>query len=245
MKKVILFFTMSLLMTSQVDAQFGKLLDKAKESASSLKKMGSSDGDLDISGGLKEALDEGVKEAVSSLSAENGYLESPYKILLPEDAKKVIGKLKMVPGFGDVEEKLVNKMNAAAEVAAKKATPIFKEAIMSMSISDAKSILFGEEDAATNYLESGSRTALYKEFMPVIQSALAEVNATKYWNSVVTKYNSLPLTKDVNPELDDHVNNKALNGLFGLIEVKEGKIRNDIGQRTSPLLRDVFGQLDK
>ena len=80
--------------------------------------------------------------------------------------------------------------------------------------------------------------------MPVIQSALDEVNATKYWNSVVTKYNKLPLTKDLNPELDDHVNNQALNGMFSLIRVKEDGIRKDVSQRTSPLLKDVFGKLD-
>lgn len=245
MNKLIMIALFSMVLVSQGNAQFGKLLDKAKDSANALKDMGGKDSGLDISGGLKEALDEGVKDAVSSLSADDGYLESPYKILLPDDAKKVVGKLKMVPGFGDVEDKLISKMNAAAEVAAKKATPIFKDAIMSMSITDAKDILFGKEDAATNYLESESRKQLYKEFMPVIQSALKEVNATKYWNGVVTKYNSLPLTKDVNPDLDDHVNNKALDGMFGLIEVKEGKIRNDIGQRSSPLLQDVFGQLDK
>lgn len=228
-----------------LDAQFGKLLDKAKESANVLKGGNDSSDGLDISGGLKEALELGVTEAVDNLSAQNGYLESPYKILIPEEAQKVINKVKLVPGFQNVEKELVSKMNAAAETAAKKATPIFIEAIKSMSFSDAKNILFGENNAGTQYLEGSSRKALYSAFLPVIQSSLDEVDATKYWKSVVSKYNSLPLTRDVNPDLDDHVNNKALDGMFSLIEVKEDKIREDVGQRSSPLLQDVFGQLDK
>jgi len=228
---------------SQVgQAQFGKLIDKAKSEGE--KVLGKEDSGLDIAGGLKEALDEGVKDAVSSLSKEDGYFASPYKILIPKDAQKVINKVKRVPGFQNVEKELITKMNQAAEVAAKKATPIFITAIKEMSFTDAKNILFGKDDAGTRYLEGSARKSLYKEFMPVIQSALEEVNATKYWNSVVTKYNALPLTRDLNPDLDDHVNSKALDGLFGLIQVKENGIRKDVGQRSSPLLKDVFGQLD-
>lgn len=242
MKKSILLSLLVLFSINMGQAQFGKLLDKAKSEGEKI--IGKDDSGLDIAGGLKEALDEGVKEAVTSLSQENGYYDSPYKILIPQDAQKVISKVKHVPGFQNVEEELLTKMNQAAELAAKKATPIFVNAIKDMSFSDAKKILFGEDDAGTRYLESSARGSLYKEFMPIIQSALNEVNATKYWNGVVTKYNAIPLTKDVNPNLDDHVNNKGLDGLFGLIQVKENGIRRDVGQRTSPLLKDVFGQLD-
>lgn len=245
MLRIITLVTLVTLSYSSATAQLGGLLKKAKESASSLKDLGASDSGLDISGGLKEALEVGVGEAVTSLSATNGYLDSPYKILVPEEAAKVIKKVKMIPGFKDVDKKLIAKMNEAAELAAKKATPIFVDAIKSMSITDAKNILFGEPDAATSYLQSGSHAALYKAFMPVINAALNEVGATKYWSSVVGKYNKLPLTKDMNPDLADHVNNSALDGLFSLIEKKEKGIRNDLGQRTSPLLKDVFGQLDK
>lgn len=249
MNQIIVLFVMSLFVSTTTNAQFGKLIDKAKKSEigqKASKAIGGDDGgNLDISGGLKEALENGVNEAVTSLSAKNGYLESPYKILLPKEAQKVVSKLKVVPGFGDVEDKLISKMNAAAEIAAKSATPIFVDAITSMSFTDAKNILFGEDDAATSYLQSTSRQKLYTTFLPTIQSALDEVKARSYWKTIVTKYNSLPLTKDVNPELDDHVNNTALDGLFSLIQVKEEGIRKDVGQRTSPLLKDVFGQLDK
>ncbi|HPN71857.1 MAG TPA: DUF4197 domain-containing protein, partial [Saprospiraceae bacterium] len=150
-----------------------------------------------------------------------------------------------IPGFGDVEEKLVAKMNQAAEIAAKKATPIFVDAIKQMTVKDASSILFGEKNAATTYLNKTSRQPLYDTFMPVIQSSLDEVNARTYWASVVEAYNKIPFIKKLNPALDDHVNQKALDGLFSLIEVKEAGIREDVGQRTSPLLKEVFSKLDK
>ena len=199
----------------------------------------------DISQGLKQALEFGVKEAVTSLSAENGYYNSPYKILIPEEARTIVDKVKMVPGFQDVEQQLIDKMNTAAEIAAKKATPIFVDAITNLTIQDATNILMGEKDAATRYLESQTRSGLYAAFMPEIQSALDEVNARTYWKSVISAYNSIPLVKKVNPELDDYVNNKALDGMFGLIEVKEGKIRTDQSQRTTDLLKKVFKQQDK
>lgn len=233
------------------EAQIGNLLKSGKDAAAGLKEVkekvlpgGDTSDGLDIAGGLKEALNAGVEEAVQNLSAENGYLDSPYKLLLPEDARSAISKLKRVPGFGDVEEKMITKMNQAAERAAKEATPIFVKAITDLSISDAKQILFGEESAATNYLEGSARNNLYDLFLPIIQEALSEVGATKYWNQIFTKYNALPLTKDINPELDDHVNNSALDGLFGLIQVKEKGIRTNLGERTSPLMKKVFGQLD-
>ncbi|HRO07327.1 MAG TPA: DUF4197 domain-containing protein [Saprospiraceae bacterium] len=218
-------------------AQIKDLLNKAKNSAAVL-----SGEESKVSAGLKEALNHGISTAVDQLSAKNGYLESSYKILIPKDAQLIIDKVKRVPGFEDVETKLIHQMNQAAEIAAKKATPIFVDAIQKMSFKDAKQILSGPDDAATIYLQTTSRKPLYDTFLPVIQSSLDEVNARTYWKSVVHAYNKIPLVKKLNPELDDHVNNKALDGLFGLIAVKEKGIRNDASQRTTELLKSVFGK---
>ncbi len=222
------------------DAQFGKLLNQAKEAV--LEK--SADGGQ-IASGLKQALELGVGDAVSSLSAEHGYLESPYKILVPEEAQKVTQKLALVPGFQNVEQDLIDKMNQAAEIAATKAAPIFMDAIKQMSFADAKDILFGEADAATTYLAGTSRESLYASFLPVIQESLDEVNARSYWKKAVAAYNKIPFSKDLNPELDDHVNQKALDGMFSLIQEKEAGIRADERLRSTDLLRDVFAQQDK
>ena len=220
------------------NAQFGKLVNKAKSSVAAL-------AEDNTSLGLKEALNTGVSSAVSTLSAEGGYLNGAYKIAIPDEAQKIISVVKKVPGFQDVEVKLINQMNQAAEFAAKEATPIFVNAIKNMSFTDAKNILFGADNAATIYLETNTKIELYTAFLPVIQKALDQVNARTYWTSVVNAYNSVPFQRKLNPDLDDHVNNKALDGLFGLIQVKEAGIRTDVNQRTSPLLKDVFGKQDK
>jgi hypothetical protein len=214
-----IFLTVSLLAVS-CNAQIDDLFNKAKKTIAP-----ATGGDIDL--GLKQALEFGVKEAVDKLSADKGYLESPYKILVPEEAKYIVSKVKMVPGFQDVEKQLIDKMNKAAEIAAKKATPIFVDAITSLTINDAMNILMGEKDAATRYLETQTRPQLYTAFMPEIQAALDEVNAREYWKSVITAYNNIPFVKKANPALDDYVNQKALDGLFSLIEVKEEKIRTD------------------
>lgn len=237
MNKFILFLSIVILIPIQGNSQIKDILNKAKNSASVL-----SGEEGNISSGLKEALNHGIESAVNQLSTKNGYLESPYKILISEDAKKIIEKVKMVPGFEDVETKLINQMNQAAEIAAKKATPIFVNAIKEISFKDAKQILSGPDDAATTYLQNSSRNQLYDAFLPVIQNSLDQVNARTYWSSVVDAYNKIPFVKKLNPNLDDHVNNKALDGLFSLIAVKEKGIRTDANQRTTALLKSVFGK---
>lgn len=234
----VLLTSFSIAFPARSNAQLKDFLNKAKQTV-----LPSEDGEIGL--GLKQALEFGVNEAVEKLSAEKGYLESPYKILIPEEARQIVAKVKMVPGFGDVEQQLIDKMNKAAELAAKKATPIFVEAITDMTFRDAMNILLGEQDAATRYLETETRTALYSAFLPVIQSALDEVNARTYWKSVIGAYNNIPFVKKVNPALDDHVNQKALDGLFSLIEVKEAKIRGNQSERKTDLLKKVFAQQDK
>lgn len=239
--KSILFFTLllgAMIAPMSAHAQLKDMLNKAKSTV-----LKTDDGEVGL--GLKQALEFGVNEAVEKLSADKGYLESPYKILIPEEARYIVSKVKAVPGFQDVEQQLIEKMNKAAELAAKKATPIFVDAIKNMSFRDAMNILLGEKDAATRYLETETRTQLYTAFLPVVQSALDEVNARTYWRSVITAYNNIPFVKKANPELDDHVNQKALDGLFSLIEVKESRIRGDQSERKTDLLKKVFAQQDK
>lgn len=240
MKYIKYIFIVALMasLTPNTHAQFGNILDKAK-------KVVKGDNPLskdEVASGLKEALDQGIEEAVDKLSEEDGYLKSQYKVEVPSEAKKVISKVKMVPGFENVEKDLILKMNRAAESAAKKATPIFVDAVKQITFDDAMNILGGENDAATMYLKDKSYKKLYAAFMPVIQSALDEVNAREYWRSVVKTYNNLPFVKDINPELDDHVNSKALVGMFMLIAKKEEGIRNNVDQRNTELLKKVFGK---
>ncbi len=217
----------------------GKTLGKLKDEV-----VGGSLSQEEVGNGLKEALNVGVEEAVAFLSAEDGYYKSVYKVLLPEEAQQVTAKLRSVPGFSDAEEKLVLKINRAAESAAKKATPIFADAITGMSFRDAFDILKGEDDAATRYLERTTYDRLFAEFKPVVIAALDEVNAREYWRSLTTAYNKIPFSKSVTTELDEYVTQKALAGLFLKVEEKEQDIRQNTAARTSDLLKRVFEQQD-
>lgn len=198
----------------------------------------------DVANGLKEALNLGVGNSVDFLSAKDGFYRSIYKVLLPEDLAKVTDRLSIIPGFDRFEEIAIEKINRAAEDAASKAGPIFVDAIKGISFNDAMSILTGQNDAATNYLQSRTQTALYNEFKPVIVGSLNKFGALDHLSNGIEKYNSIPLLDDVNPDITDHVTNKALVSMFDLIEQKEAGIRTDISQRTSDLLRRVFARQD-
>lgn len=240
LKKSLLLFT-ALLSFQLAQAQLDGLIKKAE-------KVVKGGGDLsqdEAGNGLKEALNAGIGEAVDFLSAKDGYFKSPYKILVPAEAQKVVDKLKVVPGFNNIEADLTERMNRAAEDAAVKAKPIFIAAIKKLTFQDALNILMGNPDAATRYLQKATNDQLYAEFLPIIQASLDKVNAREYWKSAVTAYNKLPLVTKTNPELDDHVTRKALEGMFSLVEKKEKGIRSDVKLRNTDLLRKVFAKQDK
>ncbi|MCB9285216.1 MAG: DUF4197 domain-containing protein [Lewinellaceae bacterium] len=198
----------------------------------------------EIGAGLKQALEIGITEGANKLSQTDGYFKSPYKILLPPEAQKVTAKLQNIPGFSDVESIVLEKINRGAEDAAKRAAPIFKDAITQMSFSDAMGILMGSKNAATQYLQKTTYDKLYAEFNPVIVESLDKFSARKYWSDAVTAYNKIPLVDKVNPSLDDYVTKQALTGLFSMVEKKELDIRTNLASRTTDLLRKVFAKQD-
>lgn len=241
MKNLVLLLLTCTVAFSSVNAQGLKgMLGKAKEV---LSENGLSQ--EDAGNGLKEALNIGVNDAVDFLSVEDGYYKSAYKILLPEEAQKVTNKLSVVPGFKDAEDKMVEKINRAAEDAAEEAKPIFISAIKKMSFKDAMNILMGNKDSATRYLEKSTFDQLYNAFKPIIVNSLAKVKATEYWSGAVNAHNKIPFTKKANPDLEDYVTRQALSGMFGLVEKKEEDIRGDKSLRTNDLLKKVFAKQDK
>lgn len=235
MKKLLATVLLPLLLISCDPGDLQRILDTAGQAALT---------DIDISNGLKEALNVGVGQAVTTLSADQGYYKSAYKILLPEEARKVTDKLQFIPGFGNVEEEIIKRINQGAEDAASKATPIFVNAIKSLSFQDVTQILMGDNNAATTYLTRTTSQPLYQEFNPVVVNSLDKYNALDYWRQAVDKYNSLPFVQKVNPDLADYVTLEALEGLYALIAKKEMGIRTDINQRSSDLLKRVFAKQD-
>lgn len=200
---------------------------------------------LDISGGLKEALNNGISKQVSKLTAVDGfYKNEAVKILLPEELKIVDTGLRKIGMYKLADEGLM-AINRTAESAVKEATPIFVDAVKSMTITDAKNILLGEQNAATSYLQTATATALYDKFNPVVKSSFYKVGADKIWNKIILQYNAIPMVKKVNPDLSDYVTTQAMNGVFKMVAIEEKNIRVDLNSRTSDLLKQVFALQDK
>ncbi|NJC27337.1 DUF4197 domain-containing protein [Neolewinella antarctica] len=200
----------------------------------------------DIGSGLKEALRNGVQRGASELSAEGGYFDDlAYRILLPDEVRQVTDKLQGIPGFSNLEDVIIKKINQGAEDAASKAGPIFVDAIRQMTIQDAMSILKGDDNAATSFLQRATYKSLFNEFEPVINTSLDKYDANKVWLDAATAYNNFPLTRqEVNTNLGDYVTERALEGLFKKVALEEINIRQNIGARTSDLLRRVFALQD-
>ena len=190
---------------------------------------------------LKETLDKGIKKGVSVLSIKDGYFANPkVKIHFPKNATKVADKLKQLGMQKQVDE-VVLSINRAAEDAAISAKPIFANAIKKMSIKDAIDIVKGNKTAGTDYLNRNTNSAVVNAFKPIIKSSLDKVNATKYWENIMTTYNKIPFVEKVNPELETYVTEKAISGLFFMLAQQEIAIRENPKERTSALLKKVFG----
>lgn len=206
--------------------------------------IGSTPTPLEMSSGIKEALEIGTSRGADLLSAKDGFFGNmAVKILFPTEAQKVEKTLRSV-GLGSLADNVILSLNRAAEDAAKEAKPIFVSAIKQMSISDATNILLGNKDAATNYFKRVTSAQLLEKFKPVISSSLNKVGATKYWSDAALAYNKIPLMRPVNTDLSAYVAQKAIDGMFIQVAAEELKIREQITARSSGLLQKVFGYAD-
>jgi len=197
-----------------------------------------------IGNGLRQALDNGIKNQVSKLTATDGFYKNQLvKILLPSELQEVDKGLRKI-GLGSLADKGLLLLNRAAEDAVKTATPIFVGAVKDITFNDAKNILLGEQNAATSYLQNATSTSLYKSFNPVIKQSFDKVGADKIWKDLINKYNKIPFVNKVNPDLTDYVTTQTLKGVFTMIEVEEKGIRDKVGLRNTDLLRKVFALQD-
>ncbi|GFZ87135.1 hypothetical protein GCM10011531_17960 [Aquaticitalea lipolytica] len=198
----------------------------------------------DIAAGLREALDFGIEKQVSKLTQKDGFYKNELvKILLPEELQKVDKGLRDI-GLSSLADEGLKVLNRAAEDAVKEATPIFVNAVKDITFSDAKNILLGQDDAATQYLTSKTQTALYDKFHPVINNSFSKVGADQIWANLINKYNAIPFTTDVNPDLTNYVTTEALKGVYTMIAVEEKEIRDKVSSRSTDLLKKVFALQD-
>ena len=193
---------------------------------------------------LKDALNTGTDKAVSFLNQPGGYLNNArFKIPFPPQAANAADKLRSM-GMGDIVEKFVETMNHAAENAAVEAKPIFIGAVKQMTITDAKNILLGPDNGATQYFRGKTNNDLFMAFSPKIKVALDATSATKYWTEITTTYNRIPFVKKIDTDLVRYATNKALDGLFLKLSEEEKDIRANVSSRPTGVLKDVFGWVD-
>jgi hypothetical protein len=238
LKKLIAGFSISALIFINISCgqqiNFGKVAEAMLGSGAALTTN-------DIANGLKEALVVGITNGSAVASQTDGYFNNPLiKIALPEEVQKIGNTLRRI-GLGSEVDKFEMALNRGAEQAAEKAKPIFSSAIRQMTITDALSILRGDKDAATQYLQRVTSEQLLTAFSPVVQNALDQTQATKYYTDIATRYNSIPLVQPINADLTNYATNQAMSGLFKLIAKEEEKIRENPLARTTDLLKRVFG----
>jgi hypothetical protein len=254
MKKVIIPIVFALSISASY-AQFNlgdleKTVDKAKDAYNKAttttqgkgnSSLGASLSNDDVVKGLKEALSIGSNNAGGIVSQLDGfYKNANIKIPLPADVQMVSQTLRDY-GLGKQMDKAELTMNRAAEDAAKQAAPIFVAAISKMSITDGLNILRGDNNAATQFLKNTTSMELTSKLQPFIQQALQKYAVTQYWKPVVTAYNKIPLVNKKDPNLDNYVTQKALEGIFYMVSQEELKIRKDPAARVSDILKKVFG----
>jgi hypothetical protein len=201
----------------------------------------------EVVSGLKEALTVGIKNAVDVTSVTDGFMgNQEIKLPFPQSAESMKEKA-LEWGLDGQVDKIVTTLNRAAEDAAKEATPIFIDAIKNMSVQDGFAILNDGEGAATNFLRKKTTSQLVQAFSPKVQESIEKVKLTEYWNPVMTKYNqAVKFTggDPVNTDLNEYVTEKAIEGLFNMVEKEENKIRKDPAARVTDLLSKVFGSVN-
>jgi hypothetical protein len=197
----------------------------------------------EIGSGLKDALKVASQRVVGRVGKPDGYNGDPaIRIPLPDPLQKIEGPLKSV-GAGAMLADLQTRMNRAAEQAAPKALDIFTGAVTKMSITDARSILDGPKDAATQYFKRTTTASLTTSFRPIVDTSLSSVGAVSTFKSVQGRAATIPFAgQDVQSfNLTDFTVGKALDGLFHYMAVEEAAIRTNPAARTTDLLKKVFG----
>jgi len=198
----------------------------------------------DASGGLKEALIQGAAKAVDVLGRQDGFLGNPkVRIPLPESVQQIEGLLRGL-GMGKQADELVTAMNRAAEAAVPQAKVLLVNSIRQMSVADAKGILSGGEDSATQYFRRSTSGPLAEKFKPVVQKAMARVKLAEKYDQLAGKAAKFGLVREQDAHLENYVTQKTLDGLYLMIAEEEKAIRKNPAEAAGRLAKKVFGALN-
>ena len=197
----------------------------------------------DASGGLKDALIQGAQVAVKQLGTPGGFSNNPdVRIELPGKLGKAAKTMKMM-GMGAQVDQLEASMNKAAEAAVPQAQAILVDAVKKMTVSDAKAILAGGEDSATQYLNKSSREQIRAKFLPIVKQATDKVGVAQQYNSFAGQAAALGVVDAKSANVENYVTEKALDGLFKMIAEQEASIRQNPAGAATSLAKKVFGAL--
>ncbi|MCB9187142.1 MAG: DUF4197 domain-containing protein [Flavobacteriales bacterium] len=195
----------------------------------------------EVTEGLVEALLVGADNSSQQASKKDGFFKNAaIKILFPPEAQKV-REAAINVGLTPLVDRFELSLNRAAEDAAKEAKPVLVDAIKSIRFKDVWEILFGGKTAATDYLRAKTEPQLLEKFRPIVKQSIGREEVTKHWKPLADAYNAIPFVKKVNPDLEEYVTRKTVDGLFTLIADEERKIREHPISRVSEILRKVFG----
>jgi hypothetical protein len=197
----------------------------------------------DASGGLKDALIQGAQVAVQQLGAPGGFSNNPdVRIELPGNLGKAARTMKMM-GMGAQVTQLETSMNQAAEAAVPQAQALLVESVKKMTVQDAKSILAGPEDSATQYLNKTSREQLRAKFLPIVQQTTAQVGLAQQYNAFAGQAAAFGVIDAKSANIESYVTEQALDGLFEMIAKQEASIRQNPAGAATSLAKKVFGAL--
>ncbi|MBI1301715.1 MAG: DUF4197 family protein [Alphaproteobacteria bacterium] len=204
--------------------------------------VGSNLSTADISKGLREALKVSAQRVVSNIGKVDGfYKDKNIRIPLPKNLQRVHTALKAV-GMDSLTNDLELRMNRAAEQATPKAKELLIIAITEMTLDDARNILNGPDNAATQYLRRVMGAPIKKDMLPIIDNTLKEAGAMKAYDNMMGRYEQIPFMPDVKANIRDYAAEKALDGIFYYIAQEEKAIRENPAKRTTELLRRVFSK---
>jgi uncharacterized protein DUF4197 len=199
----------------------------------------------DAINGLKQALTNGAQSAVAKLGKQDGFMSDPrVKIPLPSSMKRAEAVMHSI-GAGKQVDDLVLRMNRAAEAAVPKAKPLLVDAAKKMTVQDAKGILTGGPDSATQYFKRTTSEPLAKQFKPIVVKAMEKVKLAEKYDEIAASGAKFGLVKDEDANLEDYITRKTLDGLFVGIADEEKKIRENPTAAASAIVKKVFGALLK
>ena len=252
MKKLIAVSALVVFMTQANALDLSTLKDAIKSSGSANSdNVASSTGGVssltnsEANGGLKEALTQGVSKAVASLGATDGFFgNKDVKIPLPNSLKKIEKGMKFM-GMGKQSDELILKMNRAAEAAVPEAKTLLLDSVKKMSLADAKAILTGPQDAATQYFKKTTSAQMSEKFLPIVTKATENVQLADSYNKYAEMGSKFGVVKKEDVNINQYVTKKALDGVYYMVAQEEAAIRKDPLGQASSLLKKVFGSIGK